>query len=131
MQDVEIYLHYIGKFVVPKVSVELSEEEKLAEAKRQERINLWKGKAASHTFPVVEDSIRFNAFQEVLALQIPVYFFAGTYDYTCCYKLQYQYYEQVHAPVKEFYVFENSVDSPIYEETEKVEKIIDEILSLP
>ncbi len=37
-QDVEIYLNYIGKFVVPEVLVELSEEEKLAEAKRQEKL---------------------------------------------------------------------------------------------
>ncbi len=96
----------------------------------QERIVLWKGKSVSHTFPVVEEAIKFNAFEEVPSLQIPVYFFAGKYDYTCCYNLQYQYYEQVDAPVKRFYVFENSAHSPIYEETERAEKIIDKILSL-
>ena len=37
-QDVEIYLNYIGKFVVPEVVVELTEEEKLAENKRQEKL---------------------------------------------------------------------------------------------
>jgi len=36
-QDVDIYLNYIGRFVVPEVVVELTEEEKLAEAKRQEK----------------------------------------------------------------------------------------------
>ena len=38
MQDVDIYLNYIGRFVVPEVVVELTEEEKLAEAKRQEKL---------------------------------------------------------------------------------------------
>ncbi len=33
-QDVDIYLNYIGRFVVPEVVVELTEEEKLAEAKK-------------------------------------------------------------------------------------------------
>ena len=37
-QDVDIYLNYIGRFVVPEVVVELTEEEKLAEAKRQEKL---------------------------------------------------------------------------------------------
>ena len=35
---VSIYLNYIGRFVVPEVVVELTEEEKLAEAKRQEKL---------------------------------------------------------------------------------------------
>lgn len=37
-QDVDIYLNYIGRFVVPEMVVELTEEEKLAEAKRQEKL---------------------------------------------------------------------------------------------
>ena len=37
-QDVDIYLNYIGRFVAPEVVVELTEEEKLAEAKRQEKL---------------------------------------------------------------------------------------------
>ena len=37
-QNVDIYLNYIGRFVVPEVVVELTEEEKLAEAKRQEKL---------------------------------------------------------------------------------------------
>jgi pimeloyl-ACP methyl ester carboxylesterase len=95
----------------------------------QERINIWRGKANSTRFPVVDDSINFNAFNEVSSLQIPVYFFAGKYDYTCCYALQYKYYEYVDAPKKEFYVFENEAHSPIFEAPQYAQKLIDEILA--
>lgn len=94
----------------------------------QERINIWRGKAMSANFPVVKDGIRFNAFKEIPSLQIPIYFFAGKFDYTCCYSLQKEYYEQIDAPQKEFYTFENSAHSPLYEEKEKAKKILEEIL---
>lgn len=89
----------------------------------QERINIWKGKAVSMQFSVVEDSIQFNAFEEVPSLEIPIYFLAGQYDYTCCYSLQKEYYEHIQAPEKEFYTFENSAHSPIYEEPDKALEI--------
>ena len=94
----------------------------------QERINIWKGKAFSTQFPVVQDSINFNAFNEVSAVQIPVYFIAVKYDYTCCYDLQYEYYKHINAPEKEFYTFENSAHSPIFEEPDASLVIIDKIL---
>jgi len=96
----------------------------------QERITIWRGKGISIQFPVVEDSTHFNAFNEVPSLQIPVYFLAGKYDYTCSYALQYEYYEYVKAPIKEFYVFENSAHSPIFEEPEKALELIEEILEI-
>lgn len=96
----------------------------------QERINIRRGKAVSMEFPVVEESIEFHAFEEVPALQIPIYFFAGKYDYTCCYSLQKEYYEQVEAPKKEFYTFENSAHSPLFEEPERAEEILGDILSM-
>jgi len=32
-------------------------------------------------------------------------FFAGIYDYTCCYSIQKEHYEKIHAPMKAFYTF--------------------------
>lgn len=96
---------------------------------QQERINIWRGKAASTQFAVTEESIRFNAFDEVPDLQIPIYFFAGQYDYTCCYALQKEYYEQINAPQKEFYTFENSAHSPLFEEPEKAMELLQNITS--
>lgn len=94
----------------------------------EERINIWRGKGMSTQFPVVKDSTHFNAFNEVSSLQIPVYFFAGEYDYTCSFDLQFKYYEQIDAPIKEFFVFNNSAHSPIFEESEKASELLEEIL---
>ena len=94
----------------------------------QERINIWKGKALSTQFPVVKESLQFNAFEEVPSLQIPIYFFAGQYDYTCCYSLQKEYYEHIAAPQKDFYTFENAAHSPLFEEPIKSREILGNIL---
>lgn len=96
----------------------------------QERINVWRGKAVSTQFPVVAESIQFNAFEEVPSLQVPIYFFAGQYDYTCCYSLQKEYYEQIDAPEKEFYTFEDSAHSPVYEEPERAQQILRKIIEM-
>lgn len=94
---------------------------------RQERINIWRGKALTAQAPVVAEGICFNAFEEVPSLEIPVYFFAGKYDYTCNYDLQKEYYEQIQAPEKEFYTFENAAHSPLFEEPEKAVQILKKI----
>lgn len=67
-----------------------------------ERINIWRGKSFAQTTPVAVDSRRFNAFEEIFEIDVPIYFFAGIYDYTVCYSLQKEYYEQIKAPLKEF-----------------------------
>lgn len=94
----------------------------------QERINIWRGKSVAASFPVAEECLQFNALDDITALQIPIYFFAGKYDYTCCYTLQKEFYEQIDAPEKQFFIFENAAHSPIYEEAEKASKFLQEIL---
>lgn len=94
----------------------------------RERTNIWKGKALSHRFGVVKDSTEFNAWDNVSSIQIPIYFFAGKYDYTCNFELQKDYYEFITAPEKAFYVFEDSAHSPIYEEQGKASEIYDDII---
>lgn len=88
----------------------------------KERINIWRGKAfVNHT---MQDIFTFNAFETVKSVNIPVYFFAGKYDYTCCYELQKKYFDFLEAPEKYFYTFENSAHSPLFEEPKKAEEII-------
>ncbi|MEM5769143.1 MAG: alpha/beta hydrolase, partial [Bacillota bacterium] len=89
-----------------------------------ERINIWRGKAFARATSVVAESAQFNAFNDVPALDIPIYFLAGIYDYTCNYSLQKEYYEQIQAPLKGFYTFENSAHSPLFEEPEKALSIL-------
>ena len=64
--------------------------------------------------------------KEVTELSIPVYFFEGIYDYTCSYTLAKEYFDQLKAPTKGFYTFEQSAHSPLFEEPEKMRRILQE-----
>ena len=95
-----------------------------------ERINIWRGKAFSSNTPVVQDSFNFNAFNEVCTLEIPIYIFAGIYDYTCCYSVQKDFYEQLEAPIKGFYTFTESAHSPLFEEPKHaIEIMVNDVLN--
>ena len=88
----------------------------------KERINIWRGK--SFVNQTMQDIFKFNAFETVKSVNVPVYFFAGKYDYTCCYELQNEYFDFLEAPEKYFYTFENSAHSPLFEEPQKAEEMI-------
>ena len=92
-----------------------------------ERINIWQGKAYMKETPLDNDSFTFNAEDITTHLDIPYYMFAGVYDYTTAYPLQKEYFERIDAPVKEFYSFENSAHSPLYEEPVKAKEILERI----
>lgn len=93
-----------------------------------ERINIWRGKIASGDFAVHNESRLFNAFEAVPILKVPIYFFAGENDMTCCTSLQKEYFEMLDAPHKEFFLYEGCAHSPIYENGEKTCEILDAIL---
>ena len=93
-----------------------------------ERINIWKGKVASGSFAVHNESGSFNAFEMVPDIEIPIYFFAGENDMTCCTSLQKDYYERVEAPHKEFFLYEGCAHSPIYENKDKTCEILESVL---
>ena len=64
--------------------------------------------------------------KKVQKLEIPVYFIHGIYDYTTSYVLAKDYFEELQAPMKGFYTFEQSAHSPLFEEPEKMNHIIQE-----
>ena len=64
--------------------------------------------------------------QQVPELELPVYFFENIYDYTCSYTLAKDYFEKLRAPVKGFYTFEQSAHTPLFEEPEKMQNILQE-----
>ncbi|KXL53435.1 short chain dehydrogenase [Anaerotignum neopropionicum] len=93
-----------------------------------EKINLWRGKLLLNQNDQLkmEDDLR----EKVTSLDVPVYFFSGKYDYTVNYKMAEDYLAELDAPIKGFYLFENSAHSPIFEEPEKIARIIkDDVLS--
>jgi pimeloyl-ACP methyl ester carboxylesterase len=57
--------------------------------------------------------------QQVTDLNLPVYFFHGSHDYTVSYSLARDYFEQLRAPSKGFYTFEQSAHSPMCEGPKK------------
>ena len=91
----------------------------------QEKVNLWRGRAFSRSFGLWDQLIRIDLRKTVPALQIPAYFFEGTYDYTAVTSLARDYFQQLQAPVKGFYLFNNSSHSPLLEEPDQAHRILE------
>ena len=92
----------------------------------KEKINMWRGKSSSGISILWDEMLTTNLTQKVPELNIPVYFIEGIYDYTCSYTLAKEYFDKVQAPVKGFYTFRESAHSPLFEEPEKMQQIIQE-----
>ena len=92
-----------------------------------EKINIWRGilfvKGSTLGKEIHEADIR----KIVTKLEVPVYFLSGKYDYITNRKLVQEYEEQLEAPAKGYYLFENSAHCPIFEEPEATIKIMEEI----
>lgn len=86
-----------------------------------EKVNLWRGKiySRSRDFGLWDNMLVTDLTQQVTELAIPAYFFHGKYDYTCAYPLARAYFDDLQAPLKGFYTFENAAHSPLFEEPEK------------
>lgn len=89
-----------------------------------EKFHTWTAKAKSGIASLWNEMVVTDLRHEVTELSIPVYLLEGVYDYTCNYTLAKDYFVQIHAPVKGFYIFEKSAHSPIFEEPEKVQEIL-------
>jgi pimeloyl-ACP methyl ester carboxylesterase len=89
----------------------------------REKINWIIGSRYSleHHWAVVPAANLNNAIPVV---EVPVFFIQGKYDYQVSTILAKQYFENLDAPYKQFYVFENSAHSPCFEEPEKFADIM-------
>lgn len=88
-----------------------------------EKINMWRGKSQSGVSSLWDTMLATDMATQVPELEIPVYFFHGTYDYTVSYPLAKDYFYKLRAPVKGFYTFSESAHSPLFEEPEKMKQI--------
>lgn len=68
--------------------------------------------------------IHKNLFNEIDSMKVPVYIFQGKYDYQTPYSLAKSFFDQLNAPNKEFFTFENSAHSPLMEEVNKFNAIV-------
>ncbi|PKO14567.1 MAG: alpha/beta hydrolase [Chloroflexi bacterium HGW-Chloroflexi-10] len=89
-----------------------------------EKINMWRGKSRSGISILWNEMISTDLTSKVPELEIPVYFLEGIYDYTVSYTEAKSYFENLKAPIKGFYTFDQSAHSPIFEEPEKVQQIL-------
>jgi len=91
-----------------------------------EKVNMWRGKSQSGVSSMWDEMIATDLSIKVPELEIPVYFFSGIYDYTVSYTEAKSYFEKLKAPLKGFYTFEQSAHSPLFEEPEKMQYILQE-----
>ena len=91
-----------------------------------EKINLWRGKAKAGLSSVWDTMLATDLTTAVVELEVPTYFLEGVYDYTCSYALAKSYLLSLKAPVKGFYSFRQSAHSPLFEEPDRVRKILRE-----
>jgi len=91
-----------------------------------EKVNMWRGKSRSGVSLLWDTMLATDLSKQVPELDLPVYFFEGIYDYTCSYTEAKSYFEKLKAPVKGFYTFEQSAHSPLFEEPEKMGRILQE-----
>lgn len=91
----------------------------------KEKINLWYGKSHSGVSVIWDTILSTDLSSKLIDIPIPVYFFHGVYDYTVSYDLARKYFNHINAPVKNFYTFEQSAHSPLFEEPAKMREIIE------
>ncbi|MDW7672361.1 MAG: alpha/beta hydrolase [Bacillota bacterium] len=91
----------------------------------REKATLWVSKIAFiKKTPLADQLFAADVTTSVTRLEIPVYFFSGAYDLTVNYGLSKAYLTQIDSPVKGFYTFEHSAHSPIFEEPEKMMRLL-------
>lgn len=88
-----------------------------------EKIGMWRGKVFSGG-RLWNTQLSTDLTRKVTRLEVPVYFLHGAHDYTVSYPLAKSYYEQLDAPLKGFYTFAQSAHSPLFEEPEKMQAIM-------
>ena len=91
-----------------------------------EKLKLWRAKLSSGVSVMWDEAMATDLSEELLELDLPVYFFHGIHDYTVNYALTKEYFEKLEAPLKGFYTFEHSAHSPIFEEPEKARRVLRE-----
>ncbi len=95
----------------------------------KEKFQVWQGKAFSKSSPLNEEFRQANLSDLITRLDLPVLFFSGAYDYTVNHHLSEIFLEDIKAPQKHFYLFEDSAHSPIFEEPEAVLKILKALIA--
>ena len=92
----------------------------------REKVNIWKSKFSFLPKTNLNKEVLTTDFAGMAPkLDVPVYFFSGKFDMTVNIDLSKAYYDQLQAPLKGFYTFNNSAHSPLFEEPVLARQIIE------
>jgi pimeloyl-ACP methyl ester carboxylesterase len=89
-----------------------------------EKVRLWRGKMRAGISPLWPEMTSSRISEMVPSLEIPAYFLHGRHDCTCSYDLARNFAQNLRAPVRGFYTFEDSAHSPILEEPAWAKRIL-------
>ncbi|MGY3779080.1 alpha/beta fold hydrolase [Isobaculum melis] len=78
---------------------------------------------------LTNDMFDMNIGEEIESLVIPMYLFAGKHDLMACTEQALAFYDKIDAPKKSFYTYENSAHFPMFDEPQKFEKDLQEIIA--
>ncbi|MBS3168651.1 alpha/beta hydrolase [Candidatus Woesearchaeota archaeon] len=70
------------------------------------------------------EMLEINFIRDVKEVKMPFYIIQGRHDYQTTYSLAKIFYQQLKAPKKKFFTFENSAHNPHYEEPERFNQIV-------
>ncbi len=90
-----------------------------------EKLDLWRGRGFSRGFGMWEPMIHTDLRTVVPELEVPVYFLEGKHDYTAVTSLARAYFDELRAPVKGFYVFDDSAHSPLLEQPDQGHDVVE------
>jgi pimeloyl-ACP methyl ester carboxylesterase len=91
-----------------------------------EKLHLWTAKSRAGVSVVWNEMVATDLRARLREVKTPVYFLHDVHDYTVSYALARSYLAQLQAPVKGFYTFRDSAHSPMFEEPERVNRILRE-----
>ncbi len=74
--------------------------------------------------PINKIQFSTSLFDTINELKLPVYITHGAFDAQVSYQLSKEYFDQLQAPLKRFYTFDNSAHSPFVEEPDKFTQIM-------
>lgn len=92
-----------------------------------QKINYLRGMQFSqeHLWDIVA---RTDLFGTITSLDVPVYMIQGAYDYQTSTVVAKEYFDQLEAPSKEYFLFEHSAHSPLIEEPERFTEVLRSVL---
>jgi pimeloyl-ACP methyl ester carboxylesterase len=92
----------------------------------REKWYFWAAKVRNGVSVIWDTILSTDMREKVPDVQVPVYLLHGVHDYTCSYELARSYADTLRAPLKGFYTFRHSAHSPIFEEPDRVMKVLRE-----